>query len=217
VAEQIYCSNTDDRVLEALEITLYGDLIMYQYGTKEWDKAYASMIEERRNTEPAPFVLGTPEWVSEFEKKIQVDDRYKEVAQKWEGSVVLVFKADPQAGFDNDVFLFMDLWHGECRSARLVPPEIGRSGEYVLEAEYDRWKRILKKELNVVKEMATRKLKLVPFDFKKAAKLTAAAQAAIRLVDLGSDVGTRFPDELEAEQAEAFKALLQELKTEFGI
>jgi hypothetical protein len=30
-------------------------------------------------------------------------------------------------------------------------------------------------------------------------------------------VGTRFPDELEAEQAEAFKALLQALKTEFGI
>jgi putative sterol carrier protein len=191
--------------------------MMYRYGTKEWDEAYANMIEERRNTEPVPFILGTPEWVYEFEKKIQADDRYKEVAQKWEGSVVLVFKAAPQAGFDNDVFLFMDLWHGECRSARLVPPEIGRSGEYVLEAEYDRWKRILKKELNVVKEMATRKLKLVPFDFKKAAKLTAAAQAAIRLVDLGSDVGTRFPDELEAEQAEAFKALLQELKTEFGI
>jgi putative sterol carrier protein len=190
---------------------------MYQYGSKEWDEAYAKMIEERRNKEPAPFILGTPEWVYEFEKKIQADGRYKEVAQKWEGSVVLVFKADPQAGFDSDVFLFMDLWHGECRSARLVPPEIGQNGEYVLETEYDRWKRILKKELNVVKELATRKLKLVPFDFKKAAKLTAAAQAALRLVDLGSEVGTRFPDELEAEQAEAFKALLQELKTEFGI
>ena len=71
--------------------------------------------------------------------------------------------------------------------------------------------------LNVDKELATRKLKLVPFEFKKAAKLTAAAQAALRLVDLGGEVGTRFPDELEAEQTEAFKALLQALKTEFGI
>jgi len=190
---------------------------MYQYGTQEWDEAYAKMIEERRNTEQAPFILGTPEWVDEFEKKIQADGRYKEVAQKWEGSVVLVFKAEAEAGFDRDVFLFMDLWHGECRSARLVPPEIGRSGEYVLEAEYDRWKRILKKELNVVKELATRKLRLVPFEFKKAAKLTAAAQAAIRLVDLGSEVETRFPDELEAEQTEAFKTALKELKTKFGI
>ncbi|UCE35446.1 MAG: hypothetical protein JSV40_05985, partial [Deltaproteobacteria bacterium] len=76
---------------------------MYQYGTKEWDESYTNMIEERRNTEPAPFILGTPEWVYEFQKKIQADGRYKEVAQKWEGSVVLVFKADPQAGFDSDV------------------------------------------------------------------------------------------------------------------
>jgi putative sterol carrier protein len=189
---------------------------MYQHGTKGWDEAYAKLIEERMKVEPKPFILGTPEWVYEFEKKIQRDERYKEVAQKWEGSVVLVFKAEPRAGFDNDVFLFMDLWHGECRSARLVPPEIGRNGDYVLEAEYDRWKRILKKELNVVKELATRKLKLVPFEFKKAAKLTAAAQAALRLVDLGGEVETRFPDELEAEQTEAFKALLQVLKTEFG-
>jgi putative sterol carrier protein len=98
-----------------------------------------------------------------------------------------------------------------------VPSEIGRSGEYVLEAEYDRWKRIMKKELNVVKELATRKLKLVPFEFKKAAKLTAAAQAAIRLVDLSGEVGTRFPDELEPGQVKAIRALLKELRTNFGI
>ena len=190
---------------------------MYQYGTKEWDEAYATLVEERTRRESEPFILGTPEWVSEFEKKIQGDDRYKEVAKKWEGSVVLVFKADPQAGLENDLFVFMDLWHGECHSVRLVPSEIGRSGEYVLEAEYERWKKILKKELNVVKELATRKLKLVPFEFKKAAKLTAAAQAAIRLVDLSGEVGTRFPDELEPGLVDPFKALLRELRTDFGI
>jgi len=190
---------------------------MYQYGTKEWDEAYAKLVEERMKVEPKPFILGTPEWVYEFEKKIQGDGRYKEVAKKWEGSVVLVFKADPRAGFDSDLFIFMDLWHGECHSVRLVPSEIGRSGDYVLEAEYDRWKRILKKELNVVKELATRKLRLVPFEFKKAAKLTAAAQAAIRLVDLSGEVETRFPDELEPELVEPFKALFKKLKTDFGI
>jgi putative sterol carrier protein len=190
---------------------------MYQYGTEAWDEAYATLVEERGKTESEPYIVCTPEWVSEFEKKIQGDDRYKEVAKKWEGSVVLVFKADHRAGFDNDLFVFMDLWHGKCRSVRLVPREIGRSGDYVLEAEYDRWKKILKKELNVVKELATRKLKLVPFEFKKAAKLTAAAQAALRLVDLASEVGVRFPEELEPELVISFKGLFKELKTNFGI
>ena len=87
---------------------------MYQYGTKEWDENYAKIVEERKKSEQKPYIVGTPEWVYEFEKKIQGDERYKEIAKNWEGSVVLVLKSDPQAGLDNDIFIFMDLWHGEC-------------------------------------------------------------------------------------------------------
>jgi endonuclease III len=82
---------------------------------------------------------------------------------------------------------------------------------YVLEAKYKRWKRVLKKDLNVVKEIATSKLKLVPFNFKKAAKLASAAQAAIRLVDLAGEVSDKFPDELEPEAFRTFKDFLQVL------
>jgi len=74
----------------------------------------------------------------------------------------------------------------------------------------------MRKELNVVKEIATMKLKLVPFNFKKAAKLAAATQAAIRLVDLAGAISDRFPDELEPEEHQSFKDLMQKLKTEFG-
>jgi putative sterol carrier protein len=189
---------------------------MEKVGTKQWDESYAKMVEERRRSESEPYIVGTPEWASTFEKKIQGDEKYKQAAKNWEGSVVLVFKAEPQAGFDDDFFVFMDLWHGECHSVRLVPAEIGRSGEYVLEAEYDRWKRVMRKELNVVKEIATMKLKLVPFNFKKAAKLAAATQAAIRLVDLAGEIGGRFPDELDPEEHQSFRDLMQKLKTEFG-
>jgi hypothetical protein len=60
------------------------------------------------------------------------------------------------------------------------------------------------------------KLKLVPFNFKKAAKLAAATQAAIRLVDLAGEIGGRFPDELESDEHQSFRDLMQRLKTEFG-
>ena len=190
---------------------------MYQPGTKEWDENYARLVEERKQSQSQPYIVGTPEWASEFEKRIQGDDKYKNAAKTWEGSCVLVFKAKEEAGLQEDVFVFMDLWHGECRSVKIVPREIGRSGEYVLEGEYDRWKKILRKELNVVKEIATMKLKLVPFNFKKAAKLAAATQAAIRLVDLSGEVSDKFPDDLEGEEFESFKALARQLKTEFGI
>lgn len=190
---------------------------MYQAGTEEWEKKYAELIEERKKSESEPYIVGTPEWASEFEKKIQADEKYKDAAKTWEGSVVLVFKADPEAGFENEVFVFMDLWHGECRFVRLVPPEVGRTGDYVLETEYGRWKKILRKELNVVKEIATMKLKLVPFNIKKAAKLASATQAAIRLVDLAGEVSGRFPDELEEEKFQSFKSMQKDLKAQFGI
>jgi putative sterol carrier protein len=189
---------------------------MYQVGTNEWDEHYGRLVEERRGSESEPYVVGTPEWASKFEEKIQGDDKYKQAARTWEGSVVLVFKAEPHAAFNDNLFVFMDLWHGECHSVRIVPDELGRSGEYVLEAEYERWKKVLRKELNVVKEIATMKLKLVPFNFKKAAKLAAATQAAIRLVDLAGEISDRFPDELESEAHQSFKDLMQKLKTDFG-
>lgn len=190
---------------------------MYKAGTKEWEDYYDKLVAQRKKSESIPYIVLTPEWVSEFEKKIQGDDRYKQVAKTWEGSVTLVFKADPEAGLDKDLFVLMDLWHGECRSVKIVPSEIGRNGDYVLEAEYGRWKRVLKKELNVVKELATNKLKLVPFNFKKAAKLAAAAQAALRLVDLSGQVSNKFPDDLESKEFDSFKALLKKLNTDFGI
>ena len=42
---------------------------MYQAGSKEWDENYAKMVEERKKSESEPYIVGTPEWASEFEKK----------------------------------------------------------------------------------------------------------------------------------------------------
>ena len=190
---------------------------MYNAGSSDWEKKYAELVKGRKASQSKPYIVLSPEWASKIEEKIQNDRRYKEVAKTWEGSVTLVFKADSAPGLDSDLFVFMDLWHGQCHSVKIVPSETGRNADYVLEAKYERWKRVLKKDLNVVREIATNQLKLVPFNFKKAAKLASAAPAAIRLVDLAGEVSDKFPDELEPEAFLTFKAFLQELKTKFGI
>jgi putative sterol carrier protein len=177
---------------------------------------YLKLVEERKKTQKKPYLLFTPEWIAEFEKKIQEDQEYQRVAKTWEGSVVLWIKEEPGILLF-DLFIFMDLWHGQCQGVRLVGEEQAKKGDFVLQAEYLRWKRILKKELNVVKEIVTGKLKLVPFDFKKAARLAAAAQAALRLVDLAGQVGARFPDEIDKEELQEFQALFKKLKKDFGI
>lgn len=190
---------------------------MYTFGTDEYEANYGEVLSKRRKSETKPFVFLTPEWCVEYEALVQHDGRYKQVARNWEGSVVLVFQADPAAGIDGDRFIFLDLWHGDCRRLRPVPEEQGRAGDFVLEAEYGRWERIVKGELNVVKELATRQLKLTPFDFKKAVKLAAASQAALRLVELAGKVETRFPGEITDTELASYKELFAELKFDFGI
>ena len=197
----------------------------YQYGNKEWDEAYAKLVEERKRAETKPYVLFTPEWVSEFEKKIQESEEYKQLAAKWEGSVVLLILADPEAGIMEDLYAFMALWHGECEFARLVPREVGENADYVLRGAYNVWKNVIKenpetkKRLDVVKAMMTPTpsnpyIKVVKGD---VAKLLLAAPAAIKLVKLSIEVDLVCPDEVSPERRDLYKALFKELRTEFGI
>ena len=190
---------------------------MYTYGTEEYASNYSNILSARQKTETEPYIFLTPEWCAEFEKKIQGDERYRQVARTWEGSVVLVFLAEPAAGLERDVWMFLDLWHGECSFLQPVPEEEGKKGEFVLQASYKRWEKIVKGELNVVKELATRQLKLTPFDLKKAVKLAAASQAAIRLVELAGLVGARYPGDLPEKDSESFRAFMNQLNTDFGI
>ena len=190
---------------------------MYEYGSKEWEKEYKEIVEKRKEIIKQPYLFITPEWCSNFEYLIQNDLRYKEVAKKWEGSVVLVIKTESESILVDNFFLFLELWHGECKYAKLVPENAGRNGDYVLEADYNRWRRILKGELNVVKELATQNVKLMPFNFKKALKLAAAAQAAVRLVFLASKVNSLFFEDLDSSQLDLFKSFRCELKSILGI
>jgi putative sterol carrier protein len=190
---------------------------MYTYETEEYQSNYKELLSERLKAETEPFVFLTPEWCAAYEKKIQGDERYKQVARNWEGSVVLVFSADPVAGLERDRFVFLDLWHGECKFLLPVSESVGRSGEFVLQASYEKWVKIVKGELNVVKELATRQLKLVPFDFKKAVKLAGASQAALRLVELAGAVGARYPGELSDDEQVKYKDLSEKLRRDYGI
>ena len=98
---------------------------MLEYGTAEYDEEYARFLQARIEIESEPYVFITPEWCGRFEQAVQTDDRYKQVARNWEGSVVLVVQADPTVGLDRASHLFLDLWHGECNCLSLVPEDKG--------------------------------------------------------------------------------------------
>jgi len=182
----------------------------FQYGTEEWDKEYQAEVTKRME-QPPPYIVGTPEWVSLYEKAVQGDAAYKEAAKDWEGSVVMHILPEPQYGLDIDLYIFMDLWHGDCRFMKIVPQDAGEAGDFVITGAMERWMQVMKKELDVTKGMMQGKLKLKG----DLPTIVRAVKAAVRLVDLSGEIGSILPTEMPPEDIEKLRALVKDLGPRF--
>ncbi len=178
-----------------------------QYGTDEWEAAYQEILQRRLKEKTPPYVQGMPEWIDAYEKLVQGDAAYKEAAAGWEGTVVLHTFAEPSIGIEEDGYLLMDLWHGECRSIRPVPPEVGESADFILSGSYWTWKASSTGELDTNKAVMQGKIKLKG----DLAKIVRYNQASTRLTELSQELEGRWFDELSPEEKEEVNALGQEM------
>lgn len=185
----------------------------YTYGTLEWQDSFTKLTIDMVDSERAPYIMGTPSWIAAYERLIQNDATYKGLAKAREGSVVIHVLADPEVGLDTDMYLLMDLWHGDCRSVRLVPTEAGESGDFLLTGSYDRWKQVMTGDLDAVKGMMQGKIKLrgdLP-------TIVRYSKAATRLVEIVTGVDTVFLDDMTPEEIEAFKPWVAFIRDEYGL
>ena len=102
-----------------------------------------------------------------------------------------VIEAEPDRGVAEDVWAWLDLWHGACRDGKLVSPEEGERARFVIRAPYSRWKEVIRRELDPVKGMMQGKLKLRG-DLPTIVKYVKAAN---ELVNVAQTVPTEFSDE----------------------
>ncbi|MET0801661.1 MAG: SCP2 sterol-binding domain-containing protein [Actinomycetota bacterium] len=137
------------------------------------------------------FEFPTQEWFRALVDAINGSSAYREAAADWEGDVAFVIEADPERGVPDDVWGYLDLWHGACREGGLVAPARGGDAEFVISATYRRWKDVVRGELDPVRAMMQGKLR-VRGDLPK---ILRSVRAANELVVLCGDVPTRFPDE----------------------
>jgi putative sterol carrier protein len=180
-----------------------------EYGTDEWETAYQEILQRRLQEAKKPYVQGTPEWIDAYEKAVQGDEEYREAAAGWEGTVALHTVADPAIGMERDSYILMDLWHGDCRSIRPVPPEAGEAADYVITGSYWTWKQSGKGELDTNKAVMQGKLKLRG----DLGTIVRYNKASSRLTELSGQLGGRFLDELDPEEAEKIRTLSEEIYT----
>ena len=100
-------------------------------------------------------------WLKEYVDKINSSKEFEEAAATWEGDISYVFQAQPDVGLADDLWVWMDLWHGTCRESKYeLSPDEGEKARFVIRAPYARWKQVITQELDPIKGMMSGKLKL---------------------------------------------------------
>jgi len=104
-------------------------------------------------------IFPSEEWLKGLETKLNSDQRYGEIARRWEGD--LFFFIEPEGSLKEQLTLYLDLWHGKCRNVEYQPPpQSYPNPTFTLTATYANITAILAGNLNAVTAMMTSKLKI---------------------------------------------------------
>ena len=99
------------------------------------------------------------EWLGSLCEKLNSDGRYRQVARNWEGDLVFDIRADGR--LQSPVTMYLDLWHGQCRSVEYYPGPGGHpAAKFTLRSEYANFASILLGKTDPMTAMLTSRLKV---------------------------------------------------------
>jgi putative sterol carrier protein len=102
-------------------------------------------------------------WLEALKHVLNSDARYAEIARNWEGDITVIIEQG-EAGNTSELPIakYLDLWHGECRSVRLIDPEREElpDAAFTLRATIDNIFKIFTGDLDPMQAMLTRRLRV---------------------------------------------------------
>ncbi len=126
------------------------------------------------------------EWIEVFMQELNSNEEYAEAAKDWEGDFLFVTK--PDGNLKEEVTFYVDLWHGKCRSARMLTPEEDVKTAFTYEGSYGNWIKLIDGEIDPIRGLLTGKFKLKG----SMMKVMRHTKAAKLLVKTASRVPTEF-------------------------
>lgn len=104
-------------------------------------------------------------WVEALVLVLNGDARYANIARNWEGDLLFVIRPDGDTGEASETrpsHVYLDLWHGKCRSGRYLPPGDAALPKtaFTLTAVFTHFAAILGGSLDPMQAMLTRRLQV---------------------------------------------------------
>ncbi len=128
------------------------------------------------------------EWVALYMELLNKNERYEDAAKTWEGDFIFEVTADGEIVKEPYRF-YIDLWHGKCRSAKMVGPD--DTAEFTYSGPYKNWRALFDGKIDPIKGIMARKFKLEG-DMGKVMRYT---KAALELVATTRQIPTKFLDD----------------------
>ncbi len=128
------------------------------------------------------------EWLQALKDELNASEAYARAARDWEGDFYFIIA--PEGDLRKPVYLYVDLWHGTCRSARVVEDPAEEEPAYRMKATPRVWKKVISKELDPIQGLLTRQIHLQG-DMMQVMRSVKAAQ---ELVECVTRAPTEFPE-----------------------
>ncbi len=141
--------------------------------------------------------FGTLEWAEQYMEELNKNEAYAEAASWWEGN--FLFQINASGNLDHSISIYIGLSHGKCTGVKILaegeeykilkkeekPTGEGIEVEYVYQASYDNWVKILKSELDPIRALLSRQAQInKDADLNKIMKAPKAAQELVRTCTL---------------------------------
>lgn len=104
-------------------------------------------------------VFPSEEWLKELSDRLNADPNYAKAAANWEGT--FVFHILPGEGLDEEYILWADPTHGIWKDPKRIKNINEETVNHGLTGIYSIWKKVIKGELDPIRAMITRKMKVI--------------------------------------------------------
>ena len=126
-------------------------------------------------------------WIKALGVALNASNGYRAAAKKWEGD--LIFVVEKGGAMGSDAYLYLDLWHGDCRDAYALDGSAAKASEFTLSAPLGTWQQVISGELDPIRAIMTKKLGLKG----PMTKILKSPKAALELVKCAGELDTAWP------------------------
>ena len=116
------------------------------------------------------------EWIKALRYMLNASESYRRSAKDLEGD--FIFIADPDYAYPDTAYLHLQLYHGSSAGAAQVYPDDMPETEFIINAPYSTWRKVIDSKLDPIQGMMTGQLKLKG-DLMKVMRYPKAAQEIV--------------------------------------